>query len=58
MKIAEDVLGKLVKQLNKERTIAKSSFTRPASFIARVASCMLQVELKEKFTKGLFLIQI
>ncbi|XP_054861306.1 uncharacterized protein LOC129347620 [Amphiprion ocellaris] len=49
--MAEDVLGKSVKELKKERTTAKSSFTRQANFISRGASSMLQVELKEEFTK-------
>ena len=49
--MAEDVLGKLVQQLKKERTTAKSSFTRQANFISRGASSMLQEELKEEFTK-------
>ena len=47
----EDVLGKLVQQLKKERTTAKSSFTRQANFISRGEGSMLQVELKEEFTK-------
>lgn len=49
--MAEDILEKSVQQLKKERTIAKSSFTRQANFISRGASSMLQVELKEEFTK-------
>lgn len=49
--MAEDVLGKSVQQLKKERTTAKSSFTRQANFISRGASSMLQVELKEEFAK-------
>ncbi|XP_058641724.1 uncharacterized protein LOC131546270 [Onychostoma macrolepis] len=49
--MAEDVLGKSVQQLKKERTIAKSSFTRQANFISRGGSSMLQVELEEEFTK-------
>ena len=44
-------MGKSVKELKKERTTAKSSFTRQANFIAREASSMLQEELKEEFTK-------
>lgn len=47
----EDVLGKSVKELKKERTTAKSSVTRQANFISRGASSMPQVELKEEFTK-------
>nr|XP_055028591.1 uncharacterized protein LOC129417788 [Misgurnus anguillicaudatus] len=49
--MAEDVLGMTVQQLKKERTTAKSSFTRQANFISREASKMLQVELKEEYTK-------
>ncbi|KAG7475365.1 t-SNARE domain-containing protein 1 [Solea senegalensis] len=49
--MAEEILGKSVQQLKKERTIAKSSFTRQANFISRGASSMLQVELKEEFIK-------
>ena len=49
--MAEDVLGKSVQQLKKERTTAKGSFTRQANFISRGASSMLQVELKEEFSK-------
>ena len=49
-KMAEEVLGKTVKELKKERTTAKSSFTRQANFILRGGNNMLQDELKE-FTK-------
>ncbi|XP_073670542.1 uncharacterized protein [Paramisgurnus dabryanus] len=49
--MAEDVLGMTVQQLKKERTTAKSSFTRQANLISREASRMLQVELKEEYTK-------
>lgn len=49
--MAEDVLGKTVKQLKKERIAAKTSFTRQANFITREADSMLEMELKEEFAK-------
>ena len=49
--MAEDVLGKTVTQLKKERTTAKSSFTKQANCIIRGARSMLEAELKEEFTK-------
>ena len=49
--MAEDALGKTVKQLKRERTTAKSSFTRQANFISRGVSSMLEAELKEEFIK-------
>lgn len=49
--MAEDVLGKSVQQLKRQRTSAKSSFTRQANIISRGANSMLQVELREEFTK-------
>ena len=49
--MAEDALGKTVKQLKRERTTAKSSFTRQANFITRAVSSMLEAELKGEFTK-------
>ncbi|XP_048836046.1 uncharacterized protein LOC125711305 [Brienomyrus brachyistius] len=49
--MAEEVLGKTVKLLKQERTIAKSSFTKLANFISRGANTMLRAELKEEFGK-------
>src|SRR4029434_2722867 len=40
-----------VKELKRERTTAKSSFTRQANFISRGVSSMLEAELKEEFIK-------
>lgn len=49
--MAEEVLGKTVKQLKKERITAKISVTKQANLITRGASSMLEAELKEEFTK-------
>lgn len=47
-KMAEDVLGKTLKR---ERTTAKSSFTRQANFISRGADRMVEEGLQEEFSK-------
>lgn len=49
--MAEEALGKTVDQLKKERTSAKSSFTRQANFICREVNRLLESELKEEFKK-------
>lgn len=51
MKMAEEEFGKTVIVLKKERTTAKSSFTKLANFISREANNMLQSELKDEFAK-------
>ena len=48
-------LGKSVKDLKKERTAAKCSFTKQANFILRGGNTMLQEEMKEEFTKMSYL---
>lgn len=50
-KMADDVLEKTVKQLKRERTTAKSSFTRQANFISNGADGMVEEELREEFNK-------
>ncbi len=47
--MAEDALGKSVDQLKKERTVARSSFTKQANFLSRSASDMTELELKSEF---------
>lgn len=49
--MAEEVLGKSVELLKKDRISAKCSFTRQYNFILRGASSMLQEELNEEFIK-------
>ncbi|XP_073797048.1 uncharacterized protein [Danio rerio] len=49
--MAEEALGKSVKQLKKERTTAKSSFTKQANFLCREAHRLIESELKEEFKK-------
>lgn len=49
--MAEEALGKTVDQLKRERTSAKSSFTRQANFICREVHRLLESELKEEFKK-------
>jgi len=49
--MAEEILGKTVKELKKARTTAKSNFTRQANYLNKEASSMVEVELREEFTK-------
>lgn len=49
--MAEDVLGKTIDQLKKERTIAKSCFTRRANYLTRKADTLYETELREEYTK-------
>lgn len=49
--MAEDAVGKTIKVLKGERTIAKSSFTRQANFLDKEASTMVETELKEGYNK-------
>ncbi|KAM9764604.1 uncharacterized protein ACNS7B_019486 [Menidia menidia] len=49
--MAEEVLEKTVKQLKRERTTAKSSFTRQANLISKEADSMVEEELREEFNK-------
>ena len=51
VKMAEDVLGKTVKQLKKDRTAAKSTFTRQANVLGKGADSMVEAELREEFAK-------
>ena len=49
--MAEEILGKTVKELKKARTNAKSNFTRQANYLNREAGRMVEAELREEFTK-------
>ena len=49
--MAEEILGKKVKELKKTRTSAKSNFTRQGNYLNREASSMIEAELREEFTK-------
>lgn len=49
--MAENVLGKTVKQLKMGRTTAKSSFTRQATVISKEADSMVEEELREEFER-------
>ncbi|XP_034076940.1 uncharacterized protein LOC117549281 [Gymnodraco acuticeps] len=49
--MAEEILGKTVKELKKARTSAKSNFTRQANYLNREAGRMVEAELREEFTK-------
>ncbi|KAL1249502.1 hypothetical protein QQF64_020507 [Cirrhinus molitorella] len=49
--MAEEALGKTVEQLKKERTSAKSSFTKQANFLRREAHRLIESELKDEFSK-------
>ena len=49
--MADDALGKTIKQLKRERTTAKSSFTRQANLLKKSESSMVGVELREDFSK-------
>ena len=51
VKMAEDVLGKTVKQLQKERTTVISTFTRQANFLSKGADSMVEAELREEFAQ-------
>lgn len=47
--MAEETLGKTVNKLKKERTYAKSSFTKQTNFLCREAHRLLESELTEEF---------
>ncbi|XP_055768950.1 uncharacterized protein LOC129844827 [Salvelinus fontinalis] len=49
--MAEEALGKTVKELKQERTLAKSAFTKQANFLSRGAKHMTKSELREEFKK-------
>lgn len=48
--MAEEALGKGVKQLKQERTIAKSAITKQANFLSWATGNMTRSELQEEFT--------
>ncbi len=50
-KMAEEALGKTVEQLRRERTSAKSSFSKQANFLCRESHRLRESELKEEFKK-------
>ncbi len=49
--MAEEALGKTVKQLKQERTLAKSAFTKLANYLSRGARSMVENELREEFRR-------
>lgn len=49
--MASEALGKTVKQLKQERTLAKSAFTKQANYLSRAADVMIKQELQEEFCK-------
>lgn len=49
--MAEEALGITVKELKQKRTLAKSTFTKQANFLSRVAKHMTKRELQEEFKK-------
>ncbi len=49
--MAKETLGKTVKQLRQERTLAKSAFTKQANYLSKGANGMIKDELQEEFRK-------
>ncbi len=49
--MAKETLGKTVKQLRQERTLAKSAFTKQANYLSKAADGMIKDELQEEFSK-------
>lgn len=49
--MAKETLGKTVKQLKQERTLAKSAFTKQANYLSKAAAGMIKHELQEEFSK-------
>jgi len=49
--MAKETLGKTVKQLKQERTLAKSAFTKQANYLSKAANEMIKDELQEEFSK-------
>lgn len=49
--MAKETLGKTVKQLKQERTLAKSAFTKQANYLSKAADGMIKDELQEEFSK-------
>lgn len=49
--MAKETLGKTVKQLKQERTLAKSTFTKQANYLNKAADGMIKHELQEEFSK-------
>ncbi|XP_067280641.1 uncharacterized protein [Pseudorasbora parva] len=49
--MAKETLGKTVKQLKQERTVAKSPFTKQANYLSKAAAEMIKHELQEEFSK-------
>lgn len=47
--MAQEALGKAVKQLKQETTLAKSAFTKQAKFLSRGAKHLTKSELQEEF---------
>lgn len=49
--MAEEALGKTVKQLKQERTSAKAAFSRQADYLSHALGSMAKLELQEEFSK-------
>lgn len=49
--MAKETLGKTVKQLKQERTLAKSAFTKQANYLNKASDGMIKHELLEEFSK-------
>ena len=49
--MAEQALGRTVKELKQRRTLAKRVFTKQANFLSRGAKHMTKRELQEEFKK-------
>lgn len=49
--MAQEALGKAVKQLKQERTLAKSAFTKQANFLSSGVKYMTRSDLQEEFKK-------
>lgn len=49
--MAFEALGKSLDEIKKERTVAKSCFTKQANYLSRKASTLTESELREEFSK-------
>ena len=49
--MAVEALGKTLDQLKKDRTVAKTSFTRQANYLGREAGDLTESELRQEFAK-------
>lgn len=49
--LAEEVLGRSVKHLKHDRTLAKIAFTKDGNYTSREAKHMVESELREEFKR-------